>query len=135
MCAICLALGLGSLSTLHILDHARGVFYVLITLGLLFPIYHETVKCDEIKESDRKQPSLLRLVGSGKQLPSARKKKSKNAVPDCETLRLMLHSRSLSTQGNKTDLLKRWTEFVEEAGVCERETVRAGDCRSDPLCG
>ena len=44
----------------------------------------------------------------------------------------MLHSRSLSTQGNKTDLLKRWTEFVEEAGACERETVRAGDCQSDP---
>ena len=69
----------------------------------------------------------MRLLGSGKQLPSSRKKKSiaKSVVPDCETLRLMLSSRNLSTQGNKNELLNRWMNFVEEGSASE-------DCRADP---
>ena len=105
--------------TLHSVTSERGAMCTNCTGAYQFPVYHGDSRCDYmdqfmVRDGDRVQPSLMRLLGVGPQKPPKSKKKqkkSKGATVTNAFLKQFLKSNGLSVKGKKAELVKRAKSF------------------------
>jgi hypothetical protein len=101
--------------TSHSSKSGRGQMCDLHTKSSGFPVYHGESACNRttITDENRNQPSVLRLVDSGEQInPRVASGMQRNG-PTVKDLKEALRARSMSTAGNKTQLIERLASAVE----------------------